>query len=95
VLCAFKADRNLAKQKPEFMKKSFPEQLLNQPISELKLSDKFKELTHKFHYQTLGDILNLNEPYDLLKHEGFDYRILMEFTHILNINGLNHYLMPI
>jgi len=37
----------------------------------------------------------LPKPYDLLQHEGFNYRLLMEFTETLTKNGLGHYLMPV
>ena len=77
------------------MKKTFPEPILNQSISELELTEKFKELTHKYQLNTLGDILNLKQPYDLLRYEGFDQRSLMEFSGFLTKNKLGHYLMPV
>ena len=77
------------------MKKTFPEPILNQPISRLDLSKKFKDLTLKNGYETPGDILNLPMPYDLLKHEGFDLLLLTEFTAFLTRNHLGHYLMPL
>jgi hypothetical protein len=77
------------------MKKAFNEPLLNQPIACLEMTDAFKKLTLKYRYQTLGDILNLSKPYDLLQHEGFNYQHLMEFTETLTKNGMGHYLMPV
>ena len=77
------------------MPKTFQEPILNQPISELKMSDTFKKLTLQYQLKTIGDILNMPTPNDLLQHEGFDYRLLMEFTAFLTKNGLGHYLMPI
>lgn len=77
------------------MKKTFEEPLLNQPISELAMTEEFKRLTLKYHIKTLGDILNLPQPYDILQHEGFNFRLLMEFTGMLSKNGLRHYLMPL
>jgi len=82
------------KNKPA-MKKTFAAPILNQPITELEISEEFKKLTLKYRYQTLGDILNLPKPYGLLQHEGFNYRLLMEFTETLTKNGLGHYLMPV
>ena len=74
------------------MKRLFPEKILNQPIAELDLSEKFKTLSKKYGYQTLADMLQLNRPQELLKHEGFDMVMLMEFTNILTTNGMRTYL---
>lgn len=76
------------------MEKTFQEPILNQPISTLEFSEKFKELTLKYHYLTPSDILHLPQPYDLLQHKGFDLRLLMEFTAFLTKNNLGHYLIP-
>lgn len=77
------------------MKKTFPEPILNLPIAELDMSESFKKLALQYRYQTLGDILSLPKVYDLLKHEGFNKKMLMEFTHFLTKNNLGRYLMPV
>jgi len=77
------------------MKKTFPEPILNQPIAQLDLSEKFKSITLKYGYETPGDLLNLPMPYDLLKHPGFHLGLLAEFTAFLTKNNLGHYLMPL
>jgi len=71
---------------------TFPEILLNQAISQLNASEEFKAITAAHGYKTLADILRLNKPYDVLKHPGFGYRMLFEFTGILRRNGLGWYL---
>lgn len=70
----------------------FNENLLNQPIIELSLSEEFKVLTARYGYNTLGDILRMGKAYEMLKHEGFGYRMLFELTGILRGNGLGRYL---
>jgi hypothetical protein len=75
------------------MKKTFEEPILNQPIPELELSETFKKLAKKYRYKTLGDLLQAPGPADLLKHKGFRYRELMEFTRTLTKHGLGEYLL--
>lgn len=71
---------------------AFPEPILNQPIFGLQASDEFKEITKTYGYQTLADMLRGDDPYSLLKHSGFGYRMLTEFVNILEKNDLGHYL---
>lgn len=70
----------------------FKEDLLNLSITELRASEEFKVVTQKYGYHTLGDILRLSKPYEVLKHKDFGYRMLFEFTSILRKNGLGGYL---
>lgn len=69
--------------------------MLNEPIAELGMSKKFTSRSKKYGYRTLADILQLDKPYELLQHKGFDMVLLMEFTQILSTNGLSKYLMPL
>ena len=68
------------------------ENLLNQPISELDTSEEFKAISARYGYSTLADILRRGKAYEMLKHEGFGYRMLFELTEILRVNGLGRYL---
>ena len=68
------------------------EPFLDKEISQLDLSEEFKALAAKYGYHTLADMLRLERPYHLLKHPGFGFRMLFEFTSILRRNGLGNYL---
>ena len=70
----------------------FREALLNTPIPELELSEEFKALSRQYGYLTPADILRPGKPYHMLKHKGFGYRMLFEFTGLLRKNGLGGYL---
>ncbi|WP_379126142.1 hypothetical protein [Paradesertivirga mongoliensis] len=70
----------------------FKENLLNQAINELAVSEEFKVVTAAYGYRTLEDILRMGKAYEMLKHEGFGYRMLFELTGILRGNGLGGYL---
>jgi hypothetical protein len=70
----------------------YPEPILNQPICELKVNEKFKEITKKYGYHTLADMLRVNNPYSFLEHPGFGYRMLTEFVNFLEKYRLGHYL---
>jgi hypothetical protein len=74
------------------MKKISRQDILNLPISELNTTVEFKAITQKYGYHTLTDLLKLEKPYNVLQHEGFNYRMLAEFTHLLADHGMEEYL---
>ena len=76
----------------KMQEQKFKENFLNQPIAELDTSEEFKALTARYGYNTLADILRRGKAYEMLKHEGFGYRMLFELTGILTRNGLGGYL---
>lgn len=62
---------------------------LQKPISELSLSESFKEMAHRHHFRTLQDILNWPAGV-LLMHEGFTQHHFQELRNFLvQKNGLN------
>lgn len=73
-------------------RRHFPEPVLNQPISSLDVSEEFKEITRRYGYNTLADILSLSTPYKLLEHPGFGYRMLFEYVSFLEDQQLGNYL---
>ena len=72
----------------------FPEGLLHEPIASLKFSDEFKEVVSNAGYGTLAEMLARKNPYKLLKHPGFGYRMLAEYFTFLVDNKMNYYLQP-
>lgn len=72
----------------------FPESILHEPITSLKFSDEFKEVTLKAGYTNLAEMLARKNPYKLLKHPGFGYRMLAEYFTFLVDNKMNYYLQP-
>ena len=66
--------------------------VLNLPITELAVSEEFKNITIKYGYFTLSDFLKLEKTYDVLQHDGFGYRMLAELTHLFFSMGLIDYL---
>ncbi len=72
----------------------FPESLLHKPIASLEFSDEFKEVTNKAGYSTLSEMLTRKNPYKLLKHPGFGYRMLAEYFTFLVDNKMSYYLQP-
>lgn len=74
------------------MEKIFKENLLNQPIADLDLSQEFKVVAKKYHYNTLGDILRLEHLSLILKHKEFSHRLFFEFTNIICKNKLGNYI---
>lgn len=72
----------------------FFEGLLHEPIASLKFSDEFKEVVSKAGYRTLAEMLTHKNPYKLLKHPGFGYRMLAEYFTFLVDNKMSNYLQP-
>lgn len=72
----------------------FPEGLLHEPIASLKFSDEFIEVVSKAGYSTLAEMLTHKNPYKLLKHPGFGYRMLAEYFTFLVDNKMSDYLQP-
>lgn len=69
-----------------------PESILHEPIASLEFSDEFKEVTLKAGYTTLAEMLTCKNPYKLLKHPGFGYRMLVEYFGYLMDRKLENYL---
>ncbi|ODS76874.1 MAG: hypothetical protein ABS46_18815 [Cytophagaceae bacterium SCN 52-12] len=64
-------------------RRHFPEPVLNQSISLLDVSEESKEITRRYGYNAVADILSLPTPYKLLEHQGFGYRMLVEYVSFL------------
>lgn len=75
-------------------KEQFPEAILHEPISSLEFSEEFKAVTHRAGYSTLAEMLTRKNPYKLLKHPGFGYRMLAEYFTFLVDNKMSYYLQP-
>jgi hypothetical protein len=65
--------------------------LLQQPISELGLSETFNRIANRHGFRNLQDILNWPVSV-LLLHEGFTYHIYQELMEFLKKNELFHLL---
>ena len=74
------------------MAKEYKDAVLNQPIAQLEASEAFKKITQDCGYQTLSDLLQLGNGYELLKHRGFNYHLINEYVSLLEKYGVAHYL---
>ena len=64
-----------------------PSPILQKPINELELSERFKEMAIQHDFRNLQDIVNW--PADvLLMHNDFTYHIYQELRDFLQRNGL-------
>jgi len=74
------------------MQRSYPETILHRPLTELELSEAFKKASREHEFHTLADLLRIENPYDILKLEGFDYHLLAEYVKLLEKYKVAHYL---
>ncbi len=66
-------------------------QLLDQPVDRLPVSPEFKQMMRGLEFTTLRNLLQ-HPAHQLLKMEGFGYRMLKELITLLEKNGLTDWL---
>lgn len=69
----------------------FMEPILNQPISQLELGQRFKLTCELAGFNSLADLLNRHTS-ELLKYPGFSYHMLAEFIDFLEVKHIAHYI---
>ena len=69
------------------------EPILNTPISDLNISEEFKNKAGRLGFQTLAELVKC-EPDDLAKLPGFGYRMVTEMISFLEERGLGQYVRP-
>jgi hypothetical protein len=65
--------------------------LLSQPAEQLPVSEEFIKMMQQLHFQTLGELV-AHPVYQLLKMDGFGYRMLKELIYLLEAHGLSSHL---
>ncbi len=70
------------------------QELVNEEIGQLGLSNKFVEDSHAMQFHTIGDILRAGSQ-ALVKREGFNYDWLAELTEFLEAHQMLQLLQPL
>jgi len=76
------------------MSYTYDSNLLEQPIEELRFSEKFKECCRLMEYTTLKDLIEAS-PQEMFDKSGFNYNWLGELVEFLSENQLIYLLQPL